>query len=155
MDAAKQDHLISVNNNSTFDPSHHQTCNLTQLPDLTSPSNNPVSPPVFPSQPTPTATPDPALESTEPLPSFQYPSLTAHGEVFMAMLKDGSSVSINQEVSENGDEDEGKDFRGYIGIEYYGCTVSIKILPVGVHLRQLQSVLDLPETEAKVAELLN
>ncbi|PKA53260.1 Alpha,alpha-trehalose-phosphate synthase [UDP-forming] 5 [Apostasia shenzhenica] len=45
--------------------------------------------------------------------------------------------------------------RGYIGIEYYGRTVSIKILPVGVHLRQLQSVLNLPETKAKVTELLN
>ncbi|XP_020580778.1 alpha,alpha-trehalose-phosphate synthase [UDP-forming] 5-like [Phalaenopsis equestris] len=45
--------------------------------------------------------------------------------------------------------------RGYIGIEYYGRTVSIKILPVGVHLKQLQSVLSLPETENKVTELLN
>ncbi|KAK8516406.1 hypothetical protein V6N13_097695 [Hibiscus sabdariffa] len=43
--------------------------------------------------------------------------------------------------------------RGYIGLEYYGRTVSIKILPVGTHVGQLQSVLNLPETEAKVAEL--
>ncbi|GMJ04538.1 TREHALOSE -6-PHOSPHATASE SYNTHASE S6 [Hibiscus trionum] len=43
--------------------------------------------------------------------------------------------------------------RGYIGLEYYGRTVSIKILPVGIHMGQLQSVLSLPETEAKVAEL--
>ncbi|KAK6947398.1 Glycosyl transferase, family 20 [Dillenia turbinata] len=43
--------------------------------------------------------------------------------------------------------------RGYVGLEYYGRTVSIKILPVGIHLVQLQNVLDLPETEAKVAEL--
>ncbi|CDP13064.1 unnamed protein product [Coffea canephora] len=43
--------------------------------------------------------------------------------------------------------------RGYIGLEYYGRTVSIKILPVGIHMGQLQSVLELPETEAKVAEL--
>lgn len=43
--------------------------------------------------------------------------------------------------------------RGYIGLEYYGRTVSIKILPVGIHINQLQSVLDLPETESKVAEL--
>nr|GLL25843.1 alpha,alpha-trehalose-phosphate synthase [UDP-forming] 5-like [Ipomoea trifida] len=43
--------------------------------------------------------------------------------------------------------------RGYIGLEYYGRTVSIKILPVGIHMGQLQSVLDLPETEARVAEL--
>ncbi|KAM3753305.1 hypothetical protein ACB098_03G084200 [Castanea mollissima] len=44
--------------------------------------------------------------------------------------------------------------RGYIGLEYYGRTVSIKILPVGIHMGQLQSVLSLPETEQKVAELL-
>ncbi|KAK8341613.1 hypothetical protein V6Z12_A08G177700 [Gossypium hirsutum] len=45
--------------------------------------------------------------------------------------------------------------RGYIGLEYYGRTASIKILPVGIHIGQLQSVLNLPETEAKVAELRN
>lgn len=43
--------------------------------------------------------------------------------------------------------------RGYIGLEYYGRTVSIKILPVGIHIGQLQYVLNLPETELKVAEL--
>ncbi|KAG5228675.1 alpha,alpha-trehalose-phosphate synthase [Salix suchowensis] len=43
--------------------------------------------------------------------------------------------------------------RGYIGLEYFGRTVSIKILPVGIHISQLQSVLNLPETESKVAEL--
>lgn len=45
--------------------------------------------------------------------------------------------------------------RGYIGIEYYGRTVSIKILPVGIHMDQLQHVLDLPDTESKVVELRN
>ncbi|XP_015579891.3 alpha,alpha-trehalose-phosphate synthase [UDP-forming] 6 isoform X1 [Ricinus communis] len=44
--------------------------------------------------------------------------------------------------------------RGYIGLEYCGRTVSIKILPVGIHMGQLQSVLRLPETEAKVADLI-
>ncbi|EHA8591475.1 alpha,alpha-trehalose-phosphate synthase [Cocos nucifera] len=44
--------------------------------------------------------------------------------------------------------------RGYIGLEYYGRTVSIKILPVGIHMGQLGSVLSLPETEVKVAELM-
>ncbi|KAJ1289581.1 hypothetical protein BS78_02G175700 [Paspalum vaginatum] len=44
--------------------------------------------------------------------------------------------------------------RGYIALEYYGRTVTVKILPVGVHLEQLQSVLNLPETGVKVAELL-
>ena len=43
--------------------------------------------------------------------------------------------------------------RGYIGLEYYGRTVSIKILPVGIHIGQLQLVLNLPETESKLAEL--
>jgi trehalose 6-phosphate synthase/phosphatase len=41
-----------------------------------------------------------------------------------------------------------------MGIEYCGRTVSIKILPVGIHMGQLQSVLSLPETEAKVKELI-
>lgn len=44
--------------------------------------------------------------------------------------------------------------RGYIALEYYGRTVTIKILPVGVHLEQLRSVLNLPELGVKVAELL-
>uniref|UniRef100_UPI001CB8EF91 alpha,alpha-trehalose-phosphate synthase [UDP-forming] 6-like n=1 Tax=Erigeron canadensis TaxID=72917 RepID=UPI001CB8EF91 len=44
--------------------------------------------------------------------------------------------------------------RGYISLEYYGRTVSIKILPVGIHMRQLQSVLSMPETESKVAGLI-
>lgn len=44
--------------------------------------------------------------------------------------------------------------RGYIGIEYYGRTVSIKILPVGIHMGQLQSVLSLSKTEEKVSELI-
>eukprot|EP01018_Ginkgo_biloba_P005524 Gb_07459 [translate_table: standard] len=43
--------------------------------------------------------------------------------------------------------------RGYIGLEYYGRTVGIKILPVGIHMGQLQSVLNLGDTEFKVAEL--
>lgn len=43
--------------------------------------------------------------------------------------------------------------RGYIGLEYYGRTVSIKILPVGIHMGQLKSVLSLPATEKKVLEL--
>lgn len=45
--------------------------------------------------------------------------------------------------------------RGYIGLEYYGRTVSIKILPVGIHMGQFESVLSLPDTERKVAELID
>ena len=44
--------------------------------------------------------------------------------------------------------------RGYIGIEYYGRTISIKILPVGIHMGQLQSVLSLGKTEEKVSEVI-
>ncbi|KAK9144276.1 hypothetical protein Sjap_004179 [Stephania japonica] len=45
--------------------------------------------------------------------------------------------------------------RGYIGLEYYGRTVSIKILPVGIHMGQLQSVMNLPETETRIIDLKN
>ncbi|GAB2267471.1 Probable alpha,alpha-trehalose-phosphate synthase [UDP-forming] 11 [Dionaea muscipula] len=43
--------------------------------------------------------------------------------------------------------------RGYIGLEYYGRTVNIKILPVGIHMGQLQDVLSLPETGKIASEL--
>ncbi|XP_031255202.1 probable alpha,alpha-trehalose-phosphate synthase [UDP-forming] 11 [Pistacia vera] len=43
--------------------------------------------------------------------------------------------------------------RGYIGLDYYGRTVSIKILPVGIHMGQLESVLALEETAKKAKEL--
>ncbi|KAL3535314.1 hypothetical protein ACH5RR_003775 [Cinchona calisaya] len=43
--------------------------------------------------------------------------------------------------------------RGYIGLEYYGRTVSIKILPVGIHMGQLESFMSLPDTAEKVKEL--
>ena len=37
--------------------------------------------------------------------------------------------------------------RGYIGIEYYGRTVTVKILPAGIDMGQLRSVVLAPETE--------
>ncbi|KAJ4754323.1 trehalose phosphate synthase [Rhynchospora pubera] len=43
--------------------------------------------------------------------------------------------------------------RGYIGIEYYGRTVTIKILPIGIDMDQLRSVVTSPETVGKVKEL--
>lgn len=43
--------------------------------------------------------------------------------------------------------------RGYMGLEYYGRTVNIKMLPVGIHMGQLQSVLSLDDTAKKVKEL--
>ncbi|KAJ3681689.1 hypothetical protein LUZ60_014262 [Juncus effusus] len=43
--------------------------------------------------------------------------------------------------------------RGYIGIEYYGRMVNIKILPVGIHMRQLKQAMDLKEMEIRVSEL--
>ncbi|KAL8158800.1 hypothetical protein V2J09_000337 [Rumex salicifolius] len=48
---------------------------------------------------------------------------------------------------------EYKSRRGYIGLEYYGRTVNIKILPVGIHVGQLQSVLSMPETAIKAKKL--
>ncbi|KAI3976303.1 hypothetical protein MKX01_021845 [Papaver californicum] len=43
--------------------------------------------------------------------------------------------------------------RGYIRLEYFGRTVNIKILPVGVHMGRLQSVLNLPSTSMKVRKI--
>jgi trehalose 6-phosphate synthase/phosphatase len=43
--------------------------------------------------------------------------------------------------------------RGYIGLEYFGRTVGIKIMPVGVHMGQLQSGLRLPDREWRLFEL--
>ncbi|KAG6483545.1 hypothetical protein ZIOFF_060193 [Zingiber officinale] len=43
--------------------------------------------------------------------------------------------------------------RGYIGLEYFGRTVGIKIMPVGIHMGQLHSVLRLPDLEWRVNEL--
>ncbi|XP_061347455.1 probable alpha,alpha-trehalose-phosphate synthase [UDP-forming] 11 isoform X2 [Gastrolobium bilobum] len=43
--------------------------------------------------------------------------------------------------------------RGYIGLDYYGRTVTIKILPAGIHMGQLESVLSLPHTAFRVKEL--
>ncbi|CAI9293610.1 unnamed protein product [Lactuca saligna] len=46
-----------------------------------------------------------------------------------------------------------KSKRGYIGLEYYGRTISIKILPVGIHMGEIESVKSSPETATKVLEL--
>ncbi|KAF9672478.1 hypothetical protein SADUNF_Sadunf11G0046400 [Salix dunnii] len=43
--------------------------------------------------------------------------------------------------------------RGYIGLEYYGRTVGIKIMPVGIHMGQIQSVLKLADKDWRVGEL--
>ncbi|XWS12480.1 hypothetical protein CRYUN_Cryun37aG0092100 [Craigia yunnanensis] len=43
--------------------------------------------------------------------------------------------------------------RGYIGLEYYGRTIGIKIMPVGIHMVQIESVLRLPDKEWRVGEL--
>uniref|UniRef100_A0A0D9XD80 Trehalose 6-phosphate phosphatase n=1 Tax=Leersia perrieri TaxID=77586 RepID=A0A0D9XD80_9ORYZ len=45
--------------------------------------------------------------------------------------------------------------RGHIGIEYFGRTVSLKILAVGVHVDRLESMLRLPATISKVREIEN
>lgn len=43
--------------------------------------------------------------------------------------------------------------RGYIGLDYYGRTVGIKIMPVGIHMGQIESVLRLADKEWRVGEL--
>nr|ASB17093.1 trehalose-6-phosphate synthase [Manihot esculenta] len=43
--------------------------------------------------------------------------------------------------------------RGHIGLDYFGRTVYIKILPVGIHVCRLESVMNLPYTSAKVKEI--
>ncbi|KAL2494682.1 hypothetical protein Fot_38439 [Forsythia ovata] len=43
--------------------------------------------------------------------------------------------------------------RGYIGVEYYGRTVGIKIMPVGIHMGQIESVLKHADKDWIVGEL--
>ncbi|GJT04237.1 probable alpha,alpha-trehalose-phosphate synthase [UDP-forming] 10 [Tanacetum coccineum] len=43
--------------------------------------------------------------------------------------------------------------RGHIGLDYFGRTIYIKILPVGIHMGRLESVLNLPITLRKVKEI--
>ncbi|KAI4314292.1 hypothetical protein L6164_027215 [Bauhinia variegata] len=43
--------------------------------------------------------------------------------------------------------------RGHIGLDYFGRTVFIKILPVGIHMGRLESVLNLPSTSIKMKEI--
>jgi trehalose 6-phosphate synthase/phosphatase len=45
--------------------------------------------------------------------------------------------------------------RGHIGIEYFGRTVSLKILSVGVHVARLESMLKFPSTISMVQEIEN
>eukprot|EP00250_Pteridium_aquilinum_P016795 c23296_g3_i1 orf=556-3168(-) len=43
--------------------------------------------------------------------------------------------------------------RGYIGLEYFGRTVGIKIMPVGIHMGRLMDVLARADTHAKINQL--
>ncbi|XP_019159186.1 PREDICTED: probable alpha,alpha-trehalose-phosphate synthase [UDP-forming] 7 [Ipomoea nil] len=43
--------------------------------------------------------------------------------------------------------------RGYIGLEYYGRTVTIKIMPVGIHMGHIESLMRLSDKEMKFKEL--
>ncbi|PWA59019.1 trehalose-phosphatase/synthase 7 [Artemisia annua] len=43
--------------------------------------------------------------------------------------------------------------RGYIGLDYYGRTVGIKIMPVGIYMGQIESVMKLADKEWRVGEL--
>lgn len=42
----------------------------------------------------------------------------------------------------------------YYCLKYYGRTVTIKIIPVGIHMSQFQSCWSLPESKAKVVNLM-
>ncbi|WCJ42422.1 Alpha alpha-trehalose-phosphate synthase [UDP-forming] 6 [Euphorbia peplus] len=43
--------------------------------------------------------------------------------------------------------------RGYLGLDYFGRTVSIKILPAGIHMGQLETLLNMDSTAKLVREL--
>lgn len=43
--------------------------------------------------------------------------------------------------------------RGYIGLEYFGRTVGIKIMPVGIHMSHVESAMTLADKEKKFEEL--
>ncbi|KAK6141252.1 hypothetical protein DH2020_025007 [Rehmannia glutinosa] len=43
--------------------------------------------------------------------------------------------------------------RGYIGLDYYGRTVGIKIMPVGIHMGHIESVMRQADKDLKVEEL--
>lgn len=43
--------------------------------------------------------------------------------------------------------------RGYIGLDYFGRTVNIKILPMGIHMGRLESALDNPCSYSKAKEI--
>ncbi|OWM65384.1 hypothetical protein CDL15_Pgr008974 [Punica granatum] len=43
--------------------------------------------------------------------------------------------------------------RGYIGLDYFGRTVYIKILPVGIHMGRLESALNHPSSYTKAKEI--
>ncbi|KAL6969478.1 putative alpha,alpha-trehalose-phosphate synthase [UDP-forming] 9 [Sarracenia purpurea var. burkii] len=43
--------------------------------------------------------------------------------------------------------------RGHIGLDYFGRTVFIKILPVGIHMGQLESAFNHPSTSIRVREI--
>ncbi|CAO2813259.1 unnamed protein product [Amaranthus hypochondriacus] len=43
--------------------------------------------------------------------------------------------------------------RGYLGLEYHGRIVGIKIMPVGIHMGRIKSAIRLSDQERKIAEL--
>ncbi|KAI7750059.1 hypothetical protein M8C21_023460 [Ambrosia artemisiifolia] len=43
--------------------------------------------------------------------------------------------------------------RGYIGLEYYGRTIGIKIMPSGIHMGQMESVLKQSDKQSRVHQL--
>ncbi|CAB4303693.1 unnamed protein product [Prunus armeniaca] len=43
--------------------------------------------------------------------------------------------------------------RGYLGLEFYGRTIRIKIMPVGIHMDWIESVMKVADEESKMREL--
>lgn len=96
-----------------------------------------------------------------PFPSSEiYKTLPVRGEILKALLNadligfhtfDYARHFLSSCRRMLGLEHESK--RGYIGFEYFGRTIFIKILPAGIHMGRLQSALDHPSSFDKVREI--
>ncbi|RZC17112.1 probable alpha,alpha-trehalose-phosphate synthase [UDP-forming] 8 isoform X1 [Glycine soja] len=96
-----------------------------------------------------------------PFPSSEvYKTLPVRGEILKALLNADLVGFHTFDYARHflsccrrmlGLEHESK--RGYIGLEYFGRTIFIKILPAGIHMGRVQSTLDHPSSSNKVREI--
>ncbi|KAK7317199.1 hypothetical protein RJT34_01214 [Clitoria ternatea] len=96
-----------------------------------------------------------------PFPSSEiYRTLSVRGEILKALLNadligfhtfDYARHFLSCCSRMLGLEYESK--RGYLGLEYFGRTIFIKILPAGIHMGRLQSALNHPSSSNKVREI--